>query len=187
MIKPFKQTALTLALLAAYAAHPGTAQANPLVAAAAGAPSGIALAVSTTETGAGEDAVTAEGAQAGASAEQFAGALQTVLVTTRRRVESSQNVPTPMTVLGEDALEGTRTYRVQDLQQLLPSTTINYVHARQLSFAVRGLGNNPASDGLEGSVGIYLDNVYLARPGRAAFDALDVQQLELLRGPQGTL
>jgi iron complex outermembrane receptor protein len=61
------------------------------------------------------------------------------------------------------------------------------VHARQLSFAVRGLGNNTASDGLEGSVGVYLDNVYLARPGMAAFDALDVQQLELLRGPQGTL
>ncbi|WP_229417429.1 TonB-dependent receptor [Massilia sp. Root418] len=115
------------------------------------------------------------------------GAVQSVLVTTRRRVESSQNVPTPMTVLGEDALDGSRTYRVQDLQQLLPSTTINYVHARQMSFAVRGLGNNPASDGLEGSVGIYLDNVYLARPGMAAFDALDVQQLELLRGPQGTL
>jgi iron complex outermembrane receptor protein len=56
-----------------------------------------------------------------------------------------------------------------------------------MSFAVRGLGNNPASDGLEGSVGVYLDNVYLARPGMAAFDALDIQQLELLRGPQGTL
>ncbi|WUR15119.1 TonB-dependent receptor [[Empedobacter] haloabium] len=115
------------------------------------------------------------------------GAVQTVLVTTRRRVESSQNVPTPMTVLGDDALDGNRLYRVQELQQLLPSTTINYVHARQMSFAVRGLGNNPASDGLEGSVGIYLDNVYLARPGMAAFDALDLQQLELLRGPQGTL
>jgi iron complex outermembrane receptor protein len=56
-----------------------------------------------------------------------------------------------------------------------------------MSFSVRGLGNNPASDGLEGSVGLYLDNVYLARPGMAAFDALDIDQLELLRGPQGTL
>jgi iron complex outermembrane receptor protein len=113
--------------------------------------------------------------------------IQTVLVSTRRRVESSQNVPTPMTVLGAEQLEANRVYRAQDLQQLLPSTTINYVHARQMSFAVRGLGNNPASDGLEGSVGLYLDNVYLARPGMAAFDALDIEQLELLRGPQGTL
>lgn len=130
----------------------------------------------------------ADGADAALGADgAIAGVVQTVLVTTRRRVESSQNVPTPMTVLGDDVLDGSRTYRVQDLQQLLPSTTINYVHARQMSFAVRGLGNNPASDGLEGSVGIYLDNVYLARPGMAAFDALDIQQLELLRGPQGTL
>jgi outer membrane receptor protein involved in Fe transport len=52
---------------------------------------------------------------------------------------------------------------------------------------VRGIGNNPASDGLEGSAGIYLDNVYLGRPGMAVFDLLDVEQLELLRGPQGTL
>lgn len=94
--------------------------------------------------------------------------IQTVLVSTRRRVESAQNVPTPMTVLNGDELEANRVYRAQDLQQLLPSTTINYVHARQMSFAVRGLGNNPASDGLEGSVGLYLDNVYLARPGMAA-------------------
>jgi iron complex outermembrane receptor protein len=122
-----------------------------------------------------------------AIAQPLSGTIQTVLVSTRRRVESSQNVPTPMTVLNGDELEASRTYRAQDLQQLLPSTTINYVHARQMSFAVRGLGNNPASDGLEGSVGLYLDNVYLARPGMAAFDALDIEQLELLRGPQGTL
>ncbi|MES2262408.1 MAG: TonB-dependent receptor [Pseudomonadota bacterium] len=127
-------------------------------------------------------------AAAGANADaNIVGAFQTVMVTTRRRLESSQSVPTPMTVLGDEVLEGNRVYRAQDLQQLLPSTTINYVHARQMSFAVRGLGNNPASDGLEGSVGLYLDNVYLARPGMAAFDALDIAQLELLRGPQGTL
>jgi iron complex outermembrane receptor protein len=157
--------------------------------------SAIALAVLAlaSPAHAEDDAATAAAAAAttatatGGADPVIVGAVQSVLVTTRRRVESSQNVPTPMTVLGEDALDGSRTYRVQDLQQLLPSTTINYVHARQISFAVRGLGNNPASDGLEGSVGIYLDNVYLARPGMAAFDALDVQQLELLRGPQGTL
>ena len=113
--------------------------------------------------------------------------IASVTVSTRRRNETSQSVPATMSVLDDKSLENNRIYRVQDLQQLLPSTTVNFVHARQLSFAVRGLGNNTASDGLEGSVGLYLDNVYLARPGMAAFDALDVQQLELLRGPQGTL
>ena len=128
-------------------------------------------------------AVTASAADADASQEVIA----RVTVSTRRRNETSQSVPTTMSVLDANSLENNRVYRVQDLQQLLPSTTVNYVHARQMSFAVRGLGNNPASDGLEGSVGVYLDNVYLARPGMAAFDTLDIQQLELLRGPQGTL
>ncbi|MDH4656601.1 MULTISPECIES: TonB-dependent receptor [unclassified Pseudomonas] len=113
--------------------------------------------------------------------------LGTVTVNARRREETAQSVPTPISVLGGETLEHQRVYRVQDLQQLVPSTNVSYVHARQSSISIRGLGNNPASDGLEGSVGVYLDNVYLGRPGMAVFDLLDVEQLEVLRGPQGTL
>lgn len=113
--------------------------------------------------------------------------LGTVTVNARRREETAQSVPTPISVLSSETLETQRIYRVQDLQQLVPSTNVSYVHARQSSISIRGLGNNPASDGLEGSVGIYLDNVYLGRPGMAVFDLLDVEQLEVLRGPQGTL
>ena len=80
-----------------------------------------------------------------------------------------------------------RVYRIQDLQQLVPSVNVAYMHARQSSVSIRGLGNNPASDGLEGSVGLYIDNVYLGRPGMAVFDLMDIEQLEVLRGPQGTL
>ncbi|MDF0734160.1 TonB-dependent receptor [Pseudomonas entomophila] len=113
--------------------------------------------------------------------------LGTVTVNARRREETAQSVPAPISVLGSETLETQRIYRVQDLQQLVPSTNVSYVHARQSSISIRGLGNNPASDGLEGSVGVYLDNVYLGRPGMAVFDLLDVEQLEVLRGPQGTL
>ncbi|MBK5415155.1 TonB-dependent receptor [Pseudomonas sp. TH31] len=113
--------------------------------------------------------------------------LETVTVTTRRREESSQDVPTPMSVISGQALETQRVYRIQDLQQLVPSVNVAYMHARQSSVSIRGLGNNPASDGLEGSVGLYIDNVYLGRPGMAVFDLMDIEQLEVLRGPQGTL
>ena len=113
--------------------------------------------------------------------------LQPVTVEARRRSEEAQQVPTPMSVLGAQALEEQRLYRLQDLQQAMPSVNVAFMHARQSSLSIRGLGNNPASDGLEGSAGIYLDNVYLGRPGMAVFDLLDVEQLELLRGPQGTL
>ncbi len=114
-------------------------------------------------------------------------ALQTVTVTARRREENAQDVPTPITTLSGDTLDKQRIYKIQDLQQALPSVNVAYIHARQSSLAVRGIGNNPASDGLEGSAGIYLDNVYLGRPGMAVFDLMDIEQLDLLRGPQGTL
>ncbi|WPO99691.1 TonB-dependent receptor [Pseudomonas sp. HR96] len=113
--------------------------------------------------------------------------LQTVTVTTRRREESAQDVPTPITVVTGQTLEAQRIYRIQDIQQLAPSLNVAYMHARQSSISIRGLGNNPASDGLEGSVGLYIDNVYLGRPGMAVFDLMDIDQLDVLRGPQGTL
>ncbi|HEX5342766.1 MAG TPA: TonB-dependent receptor [Duganella sp.] len=180
-----QQKKLAVAIAAAYgiafAAVP-SAQAQNAAALAVAAISDTAVEASAAAAEAAQ-----EGAAAAAAAADASQVIASVTVSTRRRNETSQSVPTSMSVLDDKSLENNRVYRVQDLQQLLPSTTVNFVHARQLSFAVRGLGNNTASDGLEGSVGLYLDNVYLARPGMAAFDALDVQQLELLRGPQGTL
>ncbi len=107
--------------------------------------------------------------------------LDTVTVTARRRVESEQKVPAPITVLKGKQLEEAKIYQVQDLQQQLPNFTSQFIHARQSSVAVRGIGNNTANEGLEGSVGIYLDNVYLGRPGQAVFDLLDIEQIDLLR------
>ncbi|MEG1042755.1 MAG: TonB-dependent receptor plug domain-containing protein, partial [Pseudomonas sp.] len=68
--------------------------------------------------------------------------LKTVTVTARRREESAQDVPTPMSVLDGQALESQRIYRIQDLQQLVPSVNVAYMHARQSSVSIRGLGNN---------------------------------------------
>lgn len=113
--------------------------------------------------------------------------LETVTVTARRRTEKAQDVPAPISVISGQELEAQRLYQVQDLQQALPNVTSQFLHARQSSLSVRGIGNNTANEGLEGSVGIYLDNVFLGRPGQAVFDLLDVEQIDLLRGPQGTL
>lgn len=113
--------------------------------------------------------------------------LETITVTARRRVEREQDVPAPISVIQSQQLEDAKIYQVQDLQQLLPNFTSQFIHSRQSSVAVRGIGNNTANEGLEGSVGIYLDNVYLGRPGQAVFDLLDIEQIDLLRGPQGTL
>jgi iron complex outermembrane recepter protein len=129
-----------------------------------------------------------EGSGAGAvAADAPAEGLISITVTARRREEKIQDVPAPLTALRGDELEAHKLYQVQDLQQVLPNVSAQFLHARQSSVAVRGIGNNTANDGLEGSVGIYLDNVFLGRPGQAVFDLLDIEQIDLMRGPQGTL
>jgi iron complex outermembrane receptor protein len=124
---------------------------------------------------------------AGGDAGGDSGQLESVTVTARRREENVQDVPIPITVLGGNQLESLAQFRLEDLNQHLPSTNVLFQNPRQASIAVRGLGNNPANDALESSVGVYLDNVYLGRPGMANFDLVDIDQVSLLRGPQGTL
>jgi len=113
--------------------------------------------------------------------------IESVTVTARRREESAQDVPIPIATLSGDALEKAGEFRLEDLNRRLPSTNVQFGNPRQSSIAVRGLGNNPANDALEASVGVYLDNVYLGRPGMANLDLIDIDQVALLRGPQGTL
>lgn len=114
-------------------------------------------------------------------------ALETLTITARRRSEDAQSVPAPTSSVRGDTLATNRITQVQDLQQALPSLNASFMHPRVSSVAVRGLGSNPANEGLEGSVGLYLDNVYLGRPGMLAIDLVDLEQVDLLRGPQGTL
>ncbi len=110
-----------------------------------------------------------------------------IVVTARQRKEKAQEVPIPLSVLNGNALAATGSVRIEDIQQRLPDMNVAMLNPRQNSIAVRGLGNNPANDGLEASTGIFLDGVYLGRPGMAIFDFNDLDQLEYLRGPQGTL
>lgn len=113
--------------------------------------------------------------------------LETIVVTARRREEDLQSVPIPVSTVSGKTLDQLNLYDVTDLQQLLPSTTIQQIANRSTSFSIRGLGNNAVNEGLETSVALYLDNVYLGRPGMAVFPMVDLERVEELRGPQGTL
>lgn len=123
----------------------------------------------------------------GGGAEEPANVPEEIVVTARQRKEKAQEVPIPLTVIGGASLAATGTARIEDIQARLPDMNVAMLNPRQNSIAVRGLGNNPANDGLEASTGIFLDGVYLGRPGMAIFDFNDIDQLEYLRGPQGTL
>ncbi len=112
-----------------------------------------------------------------------------ILVTARRRTEKSQDVPIAISAFAGKQLEATRTYNLRDLQSLTPSLVVTVTNPRNTSINIRGLGNNVSvyNDGLEPAVGVYQDGVYLARPGQAVFDMADLDHIEVLRGPQGTL
>ena len=130
-------------------------------------------------------ALAAEPASASLAATQSA--VAEVLVTARKRSEHIQDVPISLSAVGGARLAREGVSQVQQLQYEVPSLNVATPNPRQTNIAIRGIGNNPAADGLAASVGLYIDGVYLDRPGMANFDLLDVDRIEVLRGPQGTL
>ncbi len=110
-----------------------------------------------------------------------------ITVTARHQVERAQDVPVALSVLSGTTLERTGAYSLADLQQQTPSLTAYNGNPRNSSLGIRGIGVSSASDGLDSSVGVYIDNVYLGRPGMALSDLIDIDRVEVLRGPQGTL
>jgi iron complex outermembrane receptor protein len=115
-----------------------------------------------------------------------------VIVTARRRAENAQKVPAALSVVGGALIDQSYTVNTQGLTTLIPSLNYSSANPRNTAFTIRGLGSSvvavsQANDGLEPGVGFYVDQVYHARPATAAFDFADLEQVEELRGPQGTL
>jgi iron complex outermembrane receptor protein len=118
--------------------------------------------------------------------------IETIEVSARLRREDAQRVPLAMSVVGGDTLQATNTINVSQLTQLAPSLNFSSPNPRNTALTIRGLGSSvvavaQANDGLEPGVGFYVDQVYHARAATAVFDFLDLEQVEVLRGPQGTL
>ncbi|SNT09201.1 TonB-dependent receptor [Sphingopyxis indica] len=112
-----------------------------------------------------------------------------IIVSARRRDESAQDVPVALSVVNSDTLEATGNYSLAQVQQLVPSLQVFSFNPRNTNVNIRGLGSNVSltNDGLENGVGVYIDNVYYGRVGQLQFDLVDLAQIEVLRGPQGTL
>ncbi len=113
----------------------------------------------------------------------------TVVITSRRRRERLQDVPIPITVVGGKQVEDAGAFNVNRVKELIPSVQLYTSNPRNTGVNIRGLGSpfGLTNDGLDPGVGIYVDGVYYARPAAATFDFIDVDQIEVLRGPQGTL
>lgn len=113
----------------------------------------------------------------------------TVVITSRRRREVLQDVPIPVTVVGGKLVEDAGAFNVNRVKELIPSVQLYTSNPRNTGVNIRGLGSpfGLTNDGLDPGVGIYVDGVYYARPAAATFDFIDIDQIEVLRGPQGTL
>ena len=127
--------------------------------------------------------------EAPANQTDSAGPAADVVITARRRQERLQDVPIAVSVIGGDRIDQTGSYNVGKLQQLQPSLTFYSTNPRNSAANIRGLGApfGLTNDGIEQGVGVYVDQVYNSRIAAATFDFLDVEQVEVLRGPQGTL
>ncbi|NLR73106.1 TonB-dependent receptor [Novosphingobium sp. ERN07] len=115
---------------------------------------------------------------------------ETIVVTaSRRRDEDVQDVPVAISVISSEALEKRGDFTLGQIQQQVPSLQVFSFNPRNTNINIRGLGSNVAltNDGLENGVGFYIDNVYFGRVGLSQFDLVDLQSIEVLRGPQGTL
>jgi iron complex outermembrane receptor protein len=112
-----------------------------------------------------------------------------IVVTARRRDEQLKDVPVAVTALGAERLEETGATDITALQQQTPNATVQAARGSNstlISF-VRGVGQQDPLWGFEPGVGLYLDDVYVARPQGAVLDIFDVSRIEVLRGPQGSL
>src|SRR4249919_169032 len=115
--------------------------------------------------------------------------LGAVTVTARKREETLQEVPVAVTAFTADALDKLNVEDLSDLDALVPNLTIYAARGSSSTVTayIRGIGQSDPTWGSDPGVGLYLDDVYIARPQGALLDVFDVQRIEVLRGPQGTL
>ena len=111
-----------------------------------------------------------------------------VVVTATKREQTLQDVPISVSVTGADTVERAHIVDLISLQSLVPSLKVTqFQSAGQTNFTIRGFGNGNGNDGIESSVGVFIDGVYRSRSAAALDDLPEIERIEVLRGPQSTL
>lgn len=112
--------------------------------------------------------------------------LEEIIVTAQKRSENLQDVPIAVTAISGNVLAAANVNLVQDLPRLTPGLVINR-YSTIVGVYLRGIGTRYTFPGLEATVGNYYDDLYSPRPATAALDFVDIDRVEVLKGPQGTL
>ena len=112
-----------------------------------------------------------------------------VVVTARKREEAAQSVPIPITALGAAQIDARNITEIKDIEKLTPNLAFDAQGINQTvtSVFLRGIGQGNWSATQDPKIGIYIDGVYLSRPQGGLVDLMDIERVEVLRGPQGTL
>jgi len=115
--------------------------------------------------------------------------LDEITVTARRREENLQDVPAAVTAFSGQDLQLRGASDITEIAQQAPSVTLEPSRATNstLTAFIRGIGQQDPLAGFEQGVALYVDDIYIARPQGALLDIYDVERVEVLRGPQGTL
>ncbi len=114
--------------------------------------------------------------------------LEVIEVTAQKRVQNLQQVPVAVTAISGDALAEGVIKDVFDLQTSVPGMTVNQSTSPAAAmFSIRGVGTSSQNFGSESSVGLYMDGVYRAKQGALTNNFYDIESVQVLRGPQGTL
>lgn len=169
----------------AQAAEPTPAPSVPTDTPAARSPDALALEVMPVEPlRADEEVVVPPAAPPRASL-----ALEEIVVTAERRTASLQDTPISIEAFDTDKLTQRGIQGIQDLAGNVPSMVIepHPLSSAALRISIRGIGVNDTQVTQDPAVGIYLDGVYIARSSGLAFELADLERIEVLRGPQGTL
>jgi iron complex outermembrane receptor protein len=123
------------------------------------------------------------------ASEDGANQIEEVVVTARRRQEAAQDVPIPITALNQEQLIARNITEIKDIEKMSPNTSIqsSAVNGSATEVFIRGIGQVNWAATQDPKIGMYVDGVYLSRPQGGLLDLMDVAQIEVLRGPQGTL
>ncbi|MCB9955477.1 MAG: TonB-dependent receptor [Parvularculaceae bacterium] len=121
--------------------------------------------------------------------DESADSREEIVVTARRREENLQDVPVAVSSFNGDELDNLAAIDLTHVQTFTPNITLQTSRSTNttLTAFIRGVGQQDPVAGFEAGVGIYIDDVYLNRPQAALLDVYDVERIEVLRGPQGTL
>ena len=124
-----------------------------------------------------------------AQSDEDAGGSQPIIVTATLRAMDVQDIPLAVTAVSPETLQREGVSDIKTLASISPSFNIqsSQTETQGTSIKIRGVGTTGNNTGLESSVGVFIDGVYQSRPGVALGDLVDLERLEILRGPQGTL